>query len=331
MTPGPPGPTGPPGAPGAKGDPGEKGETGYTGMPGPTGPQGPAGPASTVPGPQGPKGDTGDTGATGADSTVPGPQGPIGPTGPEGPQGDVGPIGPTGTTLVTTGDVAPVGAADNSLWWESDSGYLYVKYNDGSSSQWVIAAAGEVGATGPQGPAGPAGATGPAGVSILRYDVGGLNTKDIVVPAGARGVRISGHVYMPTNNPNSLIVRIAYTPGVFETTSYYTAGDYMQSNSSATISLPYYVSLGMVLSLNQIGTFNPVAFQHILQLKRVSTRFITMEGIGWSQNDNDGVVFTGLLRSWRNVQVGGDVVGLRFAGVLTELWGADSYITVEFF
>jgi hypothetical protein len=28
---------------------------------------------------------------------------------------------------------------DNSLWWESDTGVLYVRYNDGDSTQWVIA------------------------------------------------------------------------------------------------------------------------------------------------------------------------------------------------
>jgi hypothetical protein len=37
---------------------------------------------------------------------------------------------------VYVGD-APPGAPDNSLWWESDSGVLYVRYNDGDSSQWV--------------------------------------------------------------------------------------------------------------------------------------------------------------------------------------------------
>jgi hypothetical protein len=31
----------------------------------------------------------------------------------------------------------PPAASDNSLWWESDSGILYVRYNDGDSTQWV--------------------------------------------------------------------------------------------------------------------------------------------------------------------------------------------------
>jgi hypothetical protein len=31
----------------------------------------------------------------------------------------------------------PSSPADNSLWWESDSGMLFLRYNDGNSSQWV--------------------------------------------------------------------------------------------------------------------------------------------------------------------------------------------------
>lgn len=36
-------------------------------------------------------------------------------------------------------DTLPVGAPDNTLWFESDTGLLYIRYNDGSSTQWVIA------------------------------------------------------------------------------------------------------------------------------------------------------------------------------------------------
>ena len=118
------------------------------------GPQGPPG-VSDVPGPPGPQGPQGDPGPPGADSTVPGPPGdtgpagPTGPTGPEGPQGpkgDTGPQGPpgvdgtggTGGGLIVS-DTPPVGKPDGTLWWESDTGNLYVRYNDGNSSQWVIA------------------------------------------------------------------------------------------------------------------------------------------------------------------------------------------------
>lgn len=53
-----------------------------------------------------------------------------------GPQG---PIGPPGGATVYIGDAPPAGAPDSSLWWKSSNGQFYIKYNDGNSSQWVIA------------------------------------------------------------------------------------------------------------------------------------------------------------------------------------------------
>jgi len=151
------------------------GPTGPTGVQGPQGVQGPVGPVSTVPGPQGPKGDKGDKGDQGnqgiAGNTVL--YGPTDPTstegvegnfyinitthfmfgpkgvaawppgvsivGPQGEQGDTGPQGPAGTATCLVGDTPPAGAADGSFWFDSDSGLTFLKYNDGSSSQWVIA------------------------------------------------------------------------------------------------------------------------------------------------------------------------------------------------
>lgn len=66
----------------------------------------------------------------GAASTVPGPAGPAGPAGP------VGTPGPP----VYASDTAPAGAPVGALWWESDTGILYMNYNDGSSTQWVSVA-----------------------------------------------------------------------------------------------------------------------------------------------------------------------------------------------
>ena len=44
-----------------------------------------------------------------------------------------------GGSSVIVSDTPPVGAPDNTLWWESDSGLLWIRYNDGTSTQWVIA------------------------------------------------------------------------------------------------------------------------------------------------------------------------------------------------
>jgi hypothetical protein len=53
--------------------------------------------------------------------------------GPQGPQGV------TGSVTIAVSDTPPVGVPDNTLWWESDTGILYVRYNDGDSTQWVAA------------------------------------------------------------------------------------------------------------------------------------------------------------------------------------------------
>jgi len=121
-------------------------ETNIKGPPGPTGPPGP-------------KGDTGDQGPSGGPQGPVGPQGPTGPVGPTGPQGEPGEVSEApvdgevygrqdgawveipGGASVWVGETPPLGAEDNALWWDSsnDAGFLYVRYNDGNSTQWVIA------------------------------------------------------------------------------------------------------------------------------------------------------------------------------------------------
>jgi phage gp45-like len=148
--PGPQGPQGPQGVTGATGSQGVKGDAGPQGL---TGPQGPIGPASTVPGPAGPTGPQGVKGDTGAT----GPQGATGATGATGPQGAPGSDSPlteaptdgkqyarqnaawsaVTASAVLSSDTAPVGAADNTLWFKSDTGATFLRYNDGNSTQWV--------------------------------------------------------------------------------------------------------------------------------------------------------------------------------------------------
>jgi hypothetical protein len=40
---------------------------------------------------------------------------------------------------IPTGDTPPSETGDGGLWWDSVSAQLYVRYNDGTSEQWVIA------------------------------------------------------------------------------------------------------------------------------------------------------------------------------------------------
>jgi hypothetical protein len=106
----------------------------------------------------------------------PGPAGPPGATGPAGPQGPPGPAG-SGGGGVTISDPPPASPIVGSLWYESDSGQLYVWYDDGSSAQWVATSSLE-GGTGPQGPAGPTGPAGPPGTT----DWAGITGKPATFP-----------------------------------------------------------------------------------------------------------------------------------------------------
>ncbi len=67
--------------------------------------------------------------------------------------------GGAATAVVSIGDTPPASPVAGQLFWESDTGGLYVFYNDGNSQQWVQIN----GAQGPAGPAGPAGPVGPQG------------------------------------------------------------------------------------------------------------------------------------------------------------------------
>ena len=167
-----PGIQGPMGATGPKGD---KGDTGATGSQGPKGdqgdqgpqglqgPQGATGAASTVPGPVGPQGAKGDVGGqimyigdgppaspvvgqtwwesdTGnsfiyyddgnSAQWVPSHVGAL-------PEGEGG--GSSGAAATFIGDNPPASPVVGQLWWKSDVGNTFIRYDDGNSTQWVPA------------------------------------------------------------------------------------------------------------------------------------------------------------------------------------------------
>lgn len=43
----------------------------------------------------------------------------------------------TGLTIITASDAAPSAPIDNSLWYETDTSILWLRYNDSNSTQWV--------------------------------------------------------------------------------------------------------------------------------------------------------------------------------------------------
>jgi len=69
----------------------------------------------------------------------------------QSPSGHPG-IAATVTVIpVTVGNEPPTSAKNGELWWESDTGDLFVRYDDPDSSQWVMANAGGRGPEGQKG------------------------------------------------------------------------------------------------------------------------------------------------------------------------------------
>ena len=104
--------------------------------------------------------------------------------------------------IAATVTVIPVNVGDNppntptpnegELWWESDTGDLYIYYNDGSSAQWVMANAGGRGITGDKGAAGDKGQKGEVGLTGAQGAKGqkgeiGIGQKGEVGDKGQKG------------------------------------------------------------------------------------------------------------------------------------------------
>ena len=132
------------GSKGQKGEVGVKGSTGGAGDKGQKGQKGEIG-ATGNNGTNGAKGKKGQKGEIGADGNgASGVKGQKGQTGDKGQKGEVGQKGGTGTqgqkgegNEAITNTTAPGSAVDGDLWWDDETGSLYIYYDDGTSSQWV--------------------------------------------------------------------------------------------------------------------------------------------------------------------------------------------------
>ena len=112
----------------------------------------------------------------------------------QNPSGHPG-IAATVTVIpVNVGDSPPNTPTPNEgeLWWESDTGDLYIYYNDGSSAQWVMANAGGRGITGDKGESGDKGQKGDTGLTGAQGAKGqkgeiGIGQKGEVGDKGQKG------------------------------------------------------------------------------------------------------------------------------------------------
>ena len=149
-------------------------------------------------------GATGATGPTGANG-VDGPTGPQGDQGIAGITGPTGPSGESGAITFTASTTAPSGSTYGDMWFNTDTGNVFVYITDGSSSYWIepfgpqgaTGADGVSGINGATGPTGPTGATGEQGIQGVTGATGpvgdyvesinGLTGQVVNITTNARG------------------------------------------------------------------------------------------------------------------------------------------------
>ena len=111
---------------------------------------------------------------------------------------------------IYVGDTPPIDPSDNSLWWESDTGILYLWYDDLTSEQWVSVAGGagppgDTGPTGPTGAQGPAGAQGPIGATGPAGPQGPTGVNTTYIGDGPPASPVPGQLWWESDSGQTFI------------------------------------------------------------------------------------------------------------------------------
>lgn len=118
--------------------------------------------------------------------------GPVGPAGPEGPVGPAGAPGPTGGVTIAVSDTEPNLPADNSLWFKSNAGALWLRYRDSDAAQWLQINSNLI--LPPQDGNEYVMVNGLWRLKSQNFDVTGFSTIDVPVPATAKMAKLSGSI-----------------------------------------------------------------------------------------------------------------------------------------
>jgi len=119
-------------------------------------------------------------------------------------------------------DTPPAAAQAGNLWWDSDQGGLYLKYSDGTSTQWVQVNVGTTTADAPQDGNEYVRVNGTWRLKEQRLNLSGQTFVDVAVPAWATAVDITAVQYLPVNGV--MYMRVSGDGTTFPTTGYYVNG-----------------------------------------------------------------------------------------------------------
>jgi len=136
-----------------------------------------------------------------------GPAGPQGPAGPAGPAGAAGAPGPTGGVTIAVSDTEPNLPADNSLWWKSNSGALWLRYRDSDAAQWLQVNSNLI--LPPQDGNEYVMVNGLWRLKSQTLILDGLTGASAPVPVGARMLKMSGNVTQVAAASNSMTMRVS--------------------------------------------------------------------------------------------------------------------------
>jgi hypothetical protein len=256
-------------------------------------------------------------------------------------------------------DNPPVTPPDGSMWWDSDNGLLYIRYNDGAGpSQWVQAVAtpaidtsvfvskagdtmgGDLTLKGNPTAAlhaVPKQYVDPVVSRFQRISLAGLGSVDVQVPAGAVMARIAVMLSITTAAPSSyLMLQLSVAAGVFRNT----IGDYQlngfhastapgtTSYTSANNNIP-----GMFLTQTVDAVEFPVFVDGLISLRRKSTTaFFAADTRSENILAAAGHVHTFYQNLLHVAAAGSALSVLAFrltSSQPTNLWGAESYLNVE--
>jgi hypothetical protein len=225
-------------------------------------------------------------------------------------------------------DTPPSNPANGALWYESDSGVLYIWYNDGNSSQWV-----QVGGIQAGAPVPPAAdnaeyvmVNGAWRLKSQSFDLAGLTQQDVAVPSWLPSTaRFTGYAFH--GGLAAMLMQVSSNGTTFPAAAtdynmvgwiFYTGstGAYKQplvasgawtvTNSSDNVTLPH--SLDVVVFLNR-NTGNNFTYQ--LRSYSYNNSTLNLETISMVQGYTTAANFpgTGPIKALRLLTGGSPVSG----------------------